>query len=144
MQIKNLIQTVKIPLSSVAATDAEREKFGSVSPTDELVVALNLGSLLYSIFVSHNTAPLAPMAKALYNKKLTELAESMAKDTFTLPPEVKDLCQRVMVNDQMWSKVEVFPSGCVTDGPVVELSMNYKGAELFTNLIEKAVEVLSA
>ena len=102
--------------------------FGVEAPSDSVGVTLELGGVLFELFMANNPVPQAPLAQALYKKKSMEYAEALTQSVFVVPKEVMDTASGVLQDDKKWASCVV--TAKVNTGSETQKMMTLNGSGL--------------
>jgi len=123
------------------------ESVGAKTHIDTVILNMTMGEFFFSIYVTDLEEPVAPLQKAIFNKKLQDLAVSLTKEEFELPTEVKDRVMKMMDNDELWKRVQfhVYANVPVDKKEVVKkyTLLNYVGVQYFSKIIGDSVAALT-
>jgi len=83
------------------------ESLGIQKASDTIDISLSLGSLIFDVYHTQKEMPKAPLALERERAKRLALSEELDKDSFDVPPDVKEILERVLLDDEEWKKIAI-------------------------------------
>ena len=147
-------------LSSIVAAEAELNElagpkiqkdiatFGASSLADDINLSMQLGTVLFDIYTRMTPEPQAPLAKLVWRKKITELAEVFGAEEFELPQHAIEPIKRALSDESVWQNlsltvwVELPLKEGETEAKRHYFTINTQGVVYFTKVLEAAAELV--
>lgn len=115
---------------------------GAKLPTDLVPVTLSLGTLLFDIYYSAQTAPDAPLRKALFEKNRQDFAVRLSGDSFELSDQEIEDIELVLDEDDKWRKVGItIYTGGPTEATKKYYTFGHGIAGNFNNVMKACIEI---
>jgi len=83
------------------------DSLGVEKASDTIDFSLSLGSLIFDVYHTQKEMPKAPLALERERAKRLALSEELDKDSFDVPPDVKEILEKVLLDDEEWKKIAI-------------------------------------
>lgn len=113
---------------------------GARLPTDMVEVTMSVGSLIFDLYQSTAVQPTAPLAVALFSKRLQNLASSVLQDEFELEDRLLPQLRKPLEDESLWNVLDLTLSTEV-NGQKVFLRVNHNAAMYFPKVLEAALSI---
>lgn len=115
--------------------------FGARLPSDNLDLTITLGSFFFDLYALVAKAPAAPLAQAIYQKKLQDLAVRLEESELSLSQEEVSIIKPSLENEAVWDKAVLSASVKVGDEKRY-IQLSNKAAPYFAPVLNAAVTYL--
>ena len=117
----------------------EMDRLGTKDPLAFIDLKIDLGALIYELYLQNSTLPEAPLARALKEKKNAEYAEELSKEEFELPVEVRKKVLEVITTDDKWNSF-IITCYSEVEGENVYLALKTAAFTMFSGINEALLE----
>lgn len=119
---------------------AKYKSLGVELPSDLIKVTMTLGSLVFDLFQVTMKPPTAPLAAALFSRRVQSLAARLQKDEFELADDLLDQVRPALEDEKLWATTNLTIYTLVK-GQKNYLQVNNNAAGFFPNVVTSAINV---
>lgn len=124
----------------------EMAAFGANSLAEDVNVNLQLGTALFDVYVRMTPEPQAPLAKLIWRKKTTELAEVLDAAEITIPEHALEKIRTGLTDESVWASLSLsaWVEVKAEDGSPSRryFSISPAGTKYFNKILDAAAEMV--
>lgn len=111
---------------------------GARLPSDMITVEMSVGSLVFDLYQSTAVPPKAPLAVALFSKRVQKMATDSQKEEFELDDSLLAQLRKPLEDETLWNTLDLTLTTTVA-GQKVFFRVNHNAAMYFPKVLEAAL-----
>lgn len=116
--------------------------FGARLLTDRVEITLDLGNFLFDLYMLSLPSPAnAPLAQAIYQRKLQELSSRLEGETITILPNELALMKLGIESEALWSNIKT-SAHFDLNGETKYFTLNDRGTSMFSPVVNAAIDLV--